>query len=1803
MANGETNPTNPFAQFSPEDQASIREQFLALQGHEGLNPAQRQSVARALGYLEPSVIGSTVGGAGEDQAGEDFLKQHTDQRLLREYGLPELGEKEVPPGTLVPPVPRSQFVEPTVTPLQKIAAKVGSLIPEIHEGAPSPVPPQRGTPSFAYTKYGSGPPFASAENLEKEISAPLLPVGRLVREQIQRIPDEPSRWALHTVLDLGQLSADTVEGLSTPVNVGLLTALAAAPEAGAGLWVKRLTALGFSGEMARQSADKLTSGFAKAKRGEYRAAGQDFASSVVGASFSVAAGLGIRGRTPGLGEPKAELRPAEQPATPPEQAPGLRPPEEPMTPGPEALPAPAQGTPQKLPGRVIGFDADTNLPIIKREVAPAGPLVEGPGSVGPERRIVDRATRLEVQEFMRVSGETDPQLALEAVRESQAARVQADAENARLQREAEAAAQPPAVETAVPPVRPETEAGAIAPAVPEAPTEARLQIREGAYRGKNGFSIVGRDTRGRSVSVFTESRPSAEHIKAKLASGGEISPEDFQAATPAAPEVEVPELPLAPGERVSKRTGFTKSQQQFLAARLEKVAPELPLYEGAPGGEPATIRVPGDGEFTIPNRTAANALHRAVIGEPLPGMPEPKSYPKLPMAVSRPGPIEARTDVERALELYGTPFEAIRQLEAQKAAVEADPESYPGLDTWRIENTIEGLKGMHGQVAEPVTEAGRRAVQTLEPEVPAEVSGLLKSGDVANLVQIYNAPEGPKFHVSREYAKKLSALGVIRTGIKYRDTLAVELTDKGKRIVEDYLGTSGEKAKPKAPQLPMTAGMEAKPTPGTEEAPSLVPEVPPKPTTEAGFINLAPIADALRSFIDETLKPVDIQKGIIRENAADLALKSERFEHAVKSEIKRWGGKSADESLDFMDRMEKGQPQTNPQDQALANTLRKALDDRRDAIIGLGTGRLQHWIENYWPHIWEKGYQDIFAKIFSKRTLGGPASFLKHRTIPTTKEGVDAGLKPVTWNPVELAMLKIHEMDRYLMGQKIIGEMKSRGLAKFVRVTTKGPEGWLPINDRVGVVYGPPRVAIKEAFDEKVMDALQQVADGLGIKHEREVAIGGKRWGYAEKGGGVVTKFAGPESVLTHEIGHQLDWKYSLAEQLVKNPQFKKELRALADLRFEGQEPTQAFQRYVRKGGEKMAAMIQGYIHAPERFQATAPNTYRWLTDFLRGHEELKPLLSIKPSLVLAEGRATVSTGGITIRGRYWSPKEVANVLNRYLSPGLQGNRLYDFYRGAANTLNQAQLGMSAFHLMFTSMDASISDYALAIEQATSGQLGKAILPAMRATSLVGSPLNTYLKGNRLLKECLEPGRYAQYSELADALVAGGGRIRMDRFYKNSAVASFWNAWKGGDWTTAVRQFVPAVLEECAKPLMEHLVPRQKLGVFVGLAEKELARLGPKATREQVRAALGKVWDSVDNRMGQLVYDNLFWNRAVKDLGMASARSLGWNIGTLREIGGGLVDWAKVPLRVLAGQKPEVTHRMAYTLALPIIVGWAGAVLQALYTGQTPSELKDYFFPKTGAVGPDGRPERVSIASYMRDVYAVSHHPVQTIGHKIHPMVASLIDMLENKDFYGVEVRHADDPLVKQLGDVAAYAAEQFLPFSARYYQQRRETGESRAKSVGSFFGITPSPAYIRRSKFENAMRDYLDTTMPEGPRTREQARITNRLADYRRKLALKQMTAGDLAGEVRRGSLTREQSARIQRQVKAGPLVSDFRRLPVDEAVRLWPLASRSEQQTLALVLREKIARAQIPAERKRELFNAVGKTASVPSLPFMEQ
>lgn len=703
------------------------------------------------------------------------------------------------------------------------------------------------------------------------------------------------------------------------------------------------------------------------------------------------------------------------------------------------------------------------------------------------------------------------------------------------------------------------------------------------------------------------------------------------------------------------------------------------------------------------------------------------------------------------------------------------------------------------------------------------------------------------------------------------------------------------------------------------------------PTVKNAAKGVADSMDELKSAFNAPNKsPVAEQEaGIVRHNAAELAQKDVQTRAAMSDAQKMFDKAGNKYNLQFIDKMENGQAQASPELSKIAQQMRSAFDDRVAQVRALGTGKLEKLIENYFPHLWEQPApaRGLYSRIFGKRPLEGPKSFLKQRTIPTTADGIAAGLKPVSYNPVELTLLKLHEMDRYIMAHKILNEMKDAGLAKFVKATEMAPDGHTKIDDRIGDVY---------------------------------------------------------------------------------------------------------------------------------------------------------------------EG--TTAQGSLAKRGSYYAPDDAAKILNNYLSPGLRKYALFRAGIGANNVLNQAQLGLSAYHLRFTAIDSAVSKLALGIEQASRGDFSNALKSAgVAATAPVGGPaVENLIRGNKVLKEYTKPGSVGgQFPAIVDALVKGGGRVQMDKFYKNSAVEGFHKALAEGNYPGALLRAPFAALETVSKPIMEVAVPRMKLGIFADMAKDWMDR-NPGATMEDQRKQYGEMWDSVDNRMGQMVYDNMFWNKTLKDTGQLATRSLGWNLGTLRELGGGIKDTATMKARIQSGDA-AMTHRMAYTIALPIITGMLGAMHQYLHTGKGPDDLSDYFLPKTGFKLPNGQPERVILPTYMKDILPVvkAGQNFGTFGiigrlatmaiHKAGPLFNMFGSMAINKDFYGTEIMHKNDPFMKQVADELKFVAGSFKPFTLQGAQHRVDDS-GRAK-YESLTGIMPAPAELTRTKAMQMISDY-NGKFNEGGRT-----------------------------------------------------------------------------------------------------------------------
>lgn len=451
--------------------------------------------------------------------------------------------------------------------------------------------------------------------------------------------------------------------------------------------------------------------------------------------------------------------------------------------------------------------------------------------------------------------------------------------------------------------------------------------------------------------------------------------------------------------------------------------------------------------------------------------------------------------------------------------------------------------------------------------------------------------------------------------------------------------------------------------------------------------------------------------------------------------------------------------------------------------------------------------------------------------------------------------------------------------------------------------------------------------------------------------------------------------------------------------------------------------------------------------------------------------------------GNWYAPEPAARLFNNYMSRGLAGQSvIYDTFRGANNALNSLQLGLSGFHATFIALDTAISRVALGLQQIMQGRVGKGAANVLFGVT-PASVVRSVAQGSKLRNAWLDPaGATPEWQRMAENLNLAGGRINMDQFYRTSSSGAFFHSWADiknpssvfhqaaqmfrdatTPWEKAAMtplRIAARVIDTINEPLMGQMVPRAKLGVFSDLA-KNWEETHPNATPEERSAAMIKFWDSVDNRMGQLVYDNIFWNKVQKDLAFVATRSVGWNVGTVREIGGAFVDSGRVANDIAHGRAPQLTTRMAYTMALPMVTGLYGAILTYLATGQGPQQMLDYFFPPTGNQDPaTGQMQRRSIPGYIKDVIEYTKAPVQTVLNKTSPLLETLQELYHNRDYYGGIIHDPirDTNVAAAYGD---YLLNQTIPFSWRGWHKLDQQKAPMLDQALAFWGVQPAPQAI----------------------------------------------------------------------------------------------------------------------------------------------
>lgn len=549
------------------------------------------------------------------------------------------------------------------------------------------------------------------------------------------------------------------------------------------------------------------------------------------------------------------------------------------------------------------------------------------------------------------------------------------------------------------------------------------------------------------------------------------------------------------------------------------------------------------------------------------------------------------------------------------------------------------------------------------------------------------------------------------------------------------------------------------------------------------------------------------------------------------------------------------------------------------------------------------------------------------------------------------------------------------------------------------------------------------------------------------------------------------------------------------------------------------------------------------------------------------------------LQGYYAVPELIARDINNYLSPSLYRFGAWKALRTVQNVLMSSRLGLSMFHGGFTTMDNLVMHADVAGRRLIQGDLAGGMSTLLKTPlSIVWSPV----EGGKLNKQWLrlKPSDQ-QTAAVLDMLEQGGAHMKMSATDYNNAIPKLVKAIRQKSVGGTLKQTLPAISEAISWVIHHKLVPAQKMAARVMLAKFELDRVAGALGKERgdyagiinamhpdaLKQIAAHVVNLVDDRLGQMNYDNQFWNKTAREAAQALIGAVGWQVGTLRTVTGGVRDLAHLwaPTKLLStldkagnveGDLGRASGRLTYLVTLALLMGGLSAITQYLLTGKGPSELKDYFFPKTGNRNDDGSDERLQWPSYWSDHYKLATHPLQTAMHKVNPSIGMLMEALSNQDYYGTEIRDPDAGWWKQAEQVGEYLAKGFIPYSITGADKIKDA--STGRQVANFFGVTRAPASVSRTKFEAFVAEKAYDAMPQGARSKAQA-------DHAKAMH-------EAEAQVRRGEeptmdgLSPDDRRNVDRAARMEVPAIRFRRLSIEDKLRAYDLATPAERERYKL-------------------------------------
>lgn len=625
--------------------------------------------------------------------------------------------------------------------------------------------------------------------------------------------------------------------------------------------------------------------------------------------------------------------------------------------------------------------------------------------------------------------------------------------------------------------------------------------------------------------------------------------------------------------------------------------------------------------------------------------------------------------------------------------------------------------------------------------------------------------------------------------------------------------------------------------------------------------------------------------------------------------------------------------------------------------------------------------------------------------------------------------------------------------------------------------------------------------------------------------------------------------------------------------------------------------IAQVYYRTTRMTLDAGPDTIHIMSDKLRG-----PLSrDLQGEAALSLTRKDVP--GPMVRAGEWVVEEnVARLIDNFLGEDwFRHNKITgDLGRsllGIKNMVTAWRLGFSLFHAMYVTSESYGSQAGLNLRMAANPG-NAAGLPANIARFAM-TPIDAAKLGKNIQEYIADPDtfvttahgmdfirQYPDAARLVDLLFDSGAKVGMHEDYRIDGIHRYLEARANGSPFEAAWRAIPAGMEVLQGPLFQTYIPRLKLATYFKEMSQSLVEQHDRLMRGEVtEQQIGrKVWRSVENRFGEMNFDNFFWDRGFKSALQFLFRSITWKVGNLSEGWAALAGQAEeLGQGRKLGRRPILNQSTAWLVGMALMTAAQSAVIQKTQAGTFPSTLKDVVFPQ---INPDDPTERIAVPSMMKDYFHLAYAyqksfskesrqipfvPSDYIQSSVSDDLTGALEWYNNRDFFGNQVYNPDDTYLRNLWDglnhmVSIVPGSTGAPISWQQAAKAYADGDSLIMTAAKGLGaVSSAPKYVTRDPLEEYLYDKGQEN-PTPTRTTQEAQDARKINQVVKQLQKepRDQQKTTVRGMLTTGDLAPADVEKIVKKLTATPHSAAFKKLDLASALRAYELADTAERQEL---------------------------------------